>query len=350
MSQFYPVLARGVVGCATALVLTGCQMMATGSAGSSASAIYSGADPLVLDERMKGELTTGSAINVKDGSRYQLYRLSLEPGDLVAVDLQGSFEGMLSLYDAENTLLMVDSPLRIRAEEGGEYAVVVSGETSDSYGPFSITASSIDLNDTGVLQVPGTTRGWLQSELRVYTLTVEKQAAYQIDVLSSDFDSVMAIEGPDGYYNENDDGSESGNASISDMFAPGEYTLTIGSYEGRQGLFDIEIATFEVDVTDTDVLTPGSEIEGWMGEEPESYSLTIEEEGEYQVEMRSTTLDSFLVIEGPDGFYAEDDDGGQHYNSRIVETLNPGVYQVSASRHPEAYPNRGVFTLSAERR
>lgn len=205
-------------------------------------------------------------------------------------------------------------------------------------------------DDAGVLVVPGTTSGWLQSEPRTYTFTVSENSAYQIEVVSSDFDSVLVMEGPNGYYTENDDGGEDNNARMGDLLVPGEYTLTVGSYEGRQGLFGIEILSLDIQITESDTLVLDSEITGWMGSGSDSYSLEIEEEGEYQIDMRSLSLDSVLVIERPDDFYAEDDDGGDDYNSRIVETLKPGTYQVNARRHPEAEAHNGVYSLYARRR
>lgn len=348
MSKFYSVLIRGAVGCAATAVLAGCQMMALGTDISS-SVVDASADSLVLGEPQRGELTTQSPLNVKDGSRYQTYSLSLEAGSIIEVEVSGSFEGVLSLYDDENTLLMVDSPLGFRAEEGGDYAVVVSGDSADSYGPFRVSYRSVALNDTGELVTPGTINGWLQSEPRTYTLTVDEPVAYRIDVASSDFDSVLALLGPNGYYKENDDGGTDRNASIGDMFEPGEYTLTVGSYGGESGLYAIEISILDIEISDTDTLTVGSEITGWMRSGSDSYSLTIEEEGEYQVDMQSTSFDSVVVIDGPDEFYCEDDDGGEDYNSRIVETMKPGTYQVHANSHEESRVDGGIYSLSVQR-
>lgn len=350
MSHFYSVLVKGAVGGVAMVALTGCQMMASNSSSFSSSVVNSSTGKLVPGERLKGELTTRSPLNVKDGSRYEMYRFSLEAGSIVEIEVDGSFESVLSLYDDEDALLMTDSSVRLRSEDGGDYAVVVSGDSSDSYGPFSISSQNIELNDTGVLVVPGTTSGWLQSEPRSYTFTVSENSAYQIDVVSADFDSVLVMEGPNGYYTENDDGGEDNNARMGDLLVPGEYTLTVGSYEGRQGLFDIKISSLDIQITETDTLVLGSEITGWMSAGSDSYSLEIEEEGEYQIDMRSLSLDSVLVIEGPDGFYAEDDDGGEDYNSRIVETLKPGSYQVNAHRHPESEAQSGVYSLYARRR
>ena len=141
MSQYSSVLFKAAAGLLTVATLSGCQTVASGAGTSSSSVVSANADRLVLGERVKGELTTRSALNVKDGSRYALYRFSLAPESMVAIEMDGSFEGVLSLYDEENSLLMVDSTLRIRSDEGGDYVVVVSGDTSDSYGPFTLSSN-----------------------------------------------------------------------------------------------------------------------------------------------------------------------------------------------------------------
>ncbi|SFM69709.1 hypothetical protein SAMN04487963_3399 [Marinobacter zhejiangensis] len=319
----------------------------SGASSGGASIVGSTDGKLVIGERSRGELTTQSPLNFKDGSRYQAYSLSLQEGDLIEIEVDGSVENVVSLYDDQNDLLISASPLRFRADQSGDYAVVISGLTADSYGPFNIRSKSMELNDTGVLTVPGSTMGWLQMEPRTYELTVETAGAYQIDMLSDDFDTMLVLQGPNGYHTEDDDGGMDYNASIGDMLEPGEYTLTATSYEQSAGLFSIEISSLDIEITETDTLEVNSEINGWMRSSPNSYTLNIAEEGVYQLDMRSTSMDSVLAIEGPDGFYAEDDDGGDNYNSRITETFKPGVYQVTARSYEE---NGGIYTLSVQRR
>lgn len=345
MSKISSSLVKGAVGGAAVAMLAGCQMMAP-AAGGSASIVSASDSKLVIGERTRGELTTQSPLNVKDGSRYQSYRLSLQEGDLVEIEVDGSVEGLVSLYDDQNELLISASPLRFRADEAGDYAVVVSGATADSYGPFNVRSSSIELNDSGELTVPGATTGWLQMEPRTYNLTVETAGAYQIDMVSDDFDTMLVLEGPNGYHTEDDDGGMDYNASLGDMLQAGEYTLTATSYEPAAGLYTIEISSLNIEFTDTDTLEVNSEITGWMRSGPDSYSLTIAEEGVYRIDMQSSSLDSVLTVEGPDGFYAEDDDGGDNYNSRLTETLKPGVYQVTAGSYEE---NGGIYSLSVQR-
>lgn len=345
MSKISSSLIKGTVGGTAIAMLAGCQMMAP-AGGGHASIVSASDGKLVIGERVRGELTTQSPLNVKDGSRYQTYSLALQEGDLIEIEVDGSVEGQVTLYDDQDELLVSASPLRFRAEEAGDYAVVISGATADSYGPFNIRSSSIELNDTGELTVPGSTTGWLQMEPRTYTLTVETAGAYQIDMVSDDFDTLLMLDGPNGYHTENDDGGMDYNASLGDMLEPGEYTLTATSYEESAGLYTIEISTLNIEFTDTDTLEVNAEITGWMRSGPDSYSLTIEEEGVYQIDMQSSGLDSMLAVEGPDGFFAEDDDGGENYNARLTATLKPGVYQVTASSYEE---NGGIYSLSVQR-
>lgn len=346
MSKISSSLVKGTLSGAAVVMLAGCQMM-TSESGERATIVSSSDGTLVVGERLRGELTTQSPLNVKDGSRYQSYRLSLDEGSLVEIEVGGSIEGVVSLYDDQDALLASASPLRFRADEAGDYAVVISGATADSYGPFNVKSNSIELNDTGVLTVPGSTQGWMQMEPRTYTLTVETAGAFKIDMVSDDFDTMLTLDGPNGYHSEDDDGGSDYNASLGDMLEPGEYTLTATSYEESSGLYTIDISTMDIDITDTDTLEVGSEINGWMRSSSDTYSLTIEAEGVYQIDMQSTSLDSVLSVDGPDGFHAEDDDGGNNYNSRITETLKPGVYQVTAGSYED---NGGIYSLSVQRR
>lgn len=339
-------LVKGVVGAATVTMLAGCPL-STPESDTRATIVGGSTDKLVVGERLRGELTTQSPLNVKDGSRYQSYRLSLGEGGLVEIAIDGSIEGVVSLYDDQDELLATASPLRFRAEESGDYAVVVSGATADSYGPFNVVSKSIELNDTGKLNVPGSTMGWLQMEPRTYTLTVETAGAYQIDMTSDDFDTQLVLEGPNGYHSEDDDSGENYNASLDDMLEPGEYTLTATSYQQSTGLYSIDISSMDIDITDTDSLEVDSEINAWMRSGSDTYSLTIEAAGVYQIDMKSSRLDSVLSVEGPDGFRAENDDGGENYNARITGTLQPGVYRIMARSYEE---NGGIYTLSVQRR
>ncbi|NLC22112.1 MAG: hypothetical protein GX771_09430, partial [Halomonadaceae bacterium] len=60
---------------------------------------------LAVGERERGEITSASELNGKDGSRFERFTLSLEEGALVEIELGGPLQGALALFDADETLL-----------------------------------------------------------------------------------------------------------------------------------------------------------------------------------------------------------------------------------------------------
>ncbi|MDX1755404.1 MAG: hypothetical protein R3175_05015 [Marinobacter sp.] len=329
-----------VAGGAAAVLLTGCQL-APSSMGSAAPGDT--VKEISLGERVRGELTTQSGLNRKDGSRYQTFAMTLSADTLLEIDLEGSLDGVLTLYNEQDELLAVASPLRYKVTEPGDYKVVVSGIDESSYGPFNVVSRTIDLELVSSLTAPGSASGWLQGEPVEFTVTIPESGAYQIDMRSDDFDALMVMTGPNGYEVENDDGGEEYNARIGDILNAGEYRIQAGSYEQNAGLFTIEVSSLNVDIDEEREISAPADIAGWMRNGPDVYTLTIEQEGVYQIDMRSDGLDPMLTLEGPAGYVAEDDDGGDNYNARLTERLAPGVYTLTARCYEE---NRGLYSLT----
>ncbi|MDX1457612.1 MAG: hypothetical protein R3276_08475 [Marinobacter sp.] len=329
-----------VVGSVTAALLAGCQMTPSAMGG---AAVSDSVKEISLGERARGELTTQSGLNPKDGSRYQAFAMTLAADTLLEIELDGGLEGVLTLYNEQDELLTVASPLRYKITDAGDYKVVVSGADASSYGPFNVTSRTIDLELANALTAPGSATGWLQGEPVEFSVTIPEAGAYQIDMLSDDFDTLMVMTGPNGYRVENDDGGDDYNARIGDILEAGEYQIQAGSYEENAGLFTIEVSSLNVDIDEErDIFAP-ADISGWMRNGPDVYTLTIEQEGVYQIDMRSDGLDPVLTLEGPGGYTAEDDDGGDNYNARLTERLAPGVYTLTARCYEE---NRGLYNLT----
>lgn len=66
------------------------------------------------------------------------------------------------------------------------------------------------------------------------------------------------------------------------------------------------------------------------GVKREIYTLTIEEEGEYLIDMRSEAFDSYLVLNRDDQDIHQDDDSGGGYDARLEAFLFPGEYLLQA--------------------
>ncbi|MCH8498973.1 MAG: hypothetical protein LAT63_10875 [Marinobacter sp.] len=336
---------RVSVGGAVLALLVGCQSMTPAAQAPAGLAPIAGT--LVPGERVRGELTSQSRLNVNDGSRYELFSLPLEAGAMVEVKFDGRFDGVVSVFDTEAMLLQVGSPLRFRASEAGRYTIAVSGLDARTFGPFAIRSSVIELESSAALSVPGSLQGWLYEPANMHTFTIEQAGFYQLDMTSDDFDAMLILDGPNGYRAVDDDGGEGTNSRIADRFEPGEYQLTATAFSEAEGMYHLEIAPLAMDITESRELSASSNITALMRALPDVYTLTIEEEGVYQIDMRSTNFDSYLELDGPDGFHVEDDDGGVNLDARIAEHLKPGTYILTASG---LGGGTGVYTLSVQRR
>ncbi|MDV2080940.1 hypothetical protein [Marinobacter xestospongiae] len=339
-----------VLGGVAVTLLAGCQALQGPSAGGvGTQAAVSAPGKLVVGERARGELTTQSGLNLKDGSRYAQFNLNLDADELVEIELDGSVVGSLALYNSQNELMANASPLYFKVEDAGQYTLVVSGADANTYGPFSLNSRTLELNQVSSLVPEDSISDWMTDGGNSYTLTITEAGGYQIDMTSDVVDAMLILEGPGGYESQDDDGGEGYNARLGDILEPGEYTLTATSYDATPGLYDLSVSKMDVDLTE---MTGGpidvpTEVTGWMRSGPDIFTFTVEEEGLYQIDMRSDTLDSLLTLEGPNGFSTEDDDGGSNYNAQITTRLVPGDYHITASSYDDS---RGIYTLSVIRR
>ncbi|MGO3004216.1 MAG: hypothetical protein ACTIIR_05450 [Halomonas sp.] len=321
--------------------------------GKQPSSAVAGLKKFTLNERMNGEITSASELNGKDGSRFLRYAMTLEAEDLVEISLRGALQGIVALYDDQLQLLASAPTVRQRIEESGDYVVVVSGADAHSYGPFSVNGRTIELSDSDTLTVDAPIDSWLNNEAREFTLTIAEAGMYQIEMRADDFDAYLVLEGPNGYLREDDDSAGDLNARISDFLAPGDYTLRARTaYGDANGLFSLTAEPRELpgdgELRNDGPISPNESFNGWYSGQDLGYELEIEEAGMYQIEMSSSEVDSYLVLEGPNGYYREDDDSAGNLDARVADFLAPGTYQLTART---AYGSEsGLFTLAVEPR
>lgn len=304
--------------------------------GEQPSAAIAGLEKFTLNERMNGEITSASELNGKDGSRFIRYAMTLEAEDLVEISLRGALQGVVALYDDQLQLLESAPTVRQRIEESGDYVVVVSGADAQSYGPFSVNGRTIELSDSDTLTVDAPIDSWLNNEAREFTLTIAEAGMYQIEMRADDFDAYLVLEGPNGYLREDDDSAGDLNARISDFLAPGDYTLRArAAYGDSNGLFSLTAEPRELpgdgELRNDGPIAPNESFNGWYSGQDLGYELEIEEAGMYQIEMSSSEVDSYLVLEGPNGYYREDDDSAGNLDAQIADFLAPGTRHLSAN-------------------
>ena len=308
-----------------------------------------GLDSVILGERMRGEITSSDLLNGNDGSRYDRYVIHLEEGDLVEFNLRGALNGIVALYDDQLQLLSNAPTARHRAEQAGDYMVVVSGADGSSYGPYTLNSRVVELSDSDVLTVDAPLDSWLDSTSSEFTLIIEEAGMYQLEMRSDEFDAYLELDGPNGYHREDDDSAGNLDARISDFLAPGDYTVTARTpYSEGSGLFTLSVELRELpgdgDLRNDGTIIPNDSLNGWYSGQDLTYQVEVEEAGMYQIDMGSSDVDAYLVLEGPNGYYHEDDDSGGNLDARIADFLEPGTYQLTART---AYgSDSGLFTIT----
>lgn len=315
---------------------------------------------LTVGERERGEITSASELNGKDGSRFERFALSLEEGALVEIELGGPLQGALSLFDADETLLATSikydyydtantGSLRRRIDQSGDYLLVVSGIDVHSYGPFTLTSREMEITTSDTLAMPSQIDGWLQDGEDKFTLSIEESGLYEFEMRSNDIDPYLVLEGPNGYWREDDDSAGNYDARIADFLAPGEYRLTARTAYGHDnGLYTLKLGPHELASGETlrnsGALTFDEPLHGWFSGEDLNYELQLDTQSLVTLDMQSADFDAYLDLEG-EGVYASDDDGGEGLNARLIRSLAPGTYTVTARGY--ASHSGGLFELSA---
>ena len=228
----------------------------------------------------------------------------------------------------------------------------------DGSGLFTLTAEPHELPGNGELRNDGTVTpnetlsGWYSGQDVTYDLEIDQAGMYQIDMSSSDVDAYLVLEGPNGYYREDDDSAGELNARIADFLAPGTYQLTARTAYGTDsGLFTLAIEPRDlpndVELRNEGALTPDETLNGWYSGEALTYQLTIEESSLVTLSMSSNDFDTYLELYGEGVSYTDDDSGGGT-NARLEQALLPGTYTVSARGFSASGSGMFELAVSAE--
>ncbi|WP_114417245.1 hypothetical protein [Marinospirillum perlucidum] len=315
--------------------LTGCQSLPKPEA-------------LTPEQTARGELTSASQLNYKDGSRYALYSVSLQEDQAFKAEISGNLEATLSVFnDCQDLLISGGSPLYFRSEEAGNYQLAVNGLSDASYGPYTLKLTEVEISNRTHLSGEESLTGWLgQDNLTTYTLSIEEAGVYEMAVSSSSFDTILEVRGPGGHFQDDDSGNST-NSRLSRPLEPGEYHLAVSGYdEGSTGLFELIINKLEVDLSSQESLEIPGTLNGWLPSGgTQTYQVSIDEAGIYQFNLTSLDFDTVLEVRS-NTYFMQDDDGGDDTNSRLGDHLQAGEYVVAVSAYGDA---SGSFTLNAER-
>lgn len=240
----------------------------------------------------------------------------------------------LSNDDAEGSNSLVSARLA-----PGRYTVIADGYGGSIQGQYRLAVSErqlpagVTLASDGVLQ-PGTDVTALHQGAQVaYRLQAPSRQLATITMRSSEFDSMLALEGETVLLHDDDSGGGL-DARIVSVLEPGEYSVRASSYNDGAGLFTLsaEFADVPDDIGGGTLAIGQPRDARLMAGATDRYSVRIPRNGSYRIEMQSADgIDSHLRLLRDGEPVAQDDDSGGGLDARIDETLQAGDYILEAS-------------------
>ncbi len=333
------------------------------------------------------------------GRLARYYSFTLGQAGPVEIDLVSSvFDTFLALRegtDVAGRLVVSDDDgglgtnSRISTElSAGTYTIEATSYATRVTGEFTLTATAAGggggggcaLDDLGVLSGTATRVGNLGDDCespnysgrlaRYYSFTLGQAGPVEIDLVSSAFDTFLALREGTAVAGRlvvsDDDGGQGTNSRIGTELSPGTYTIEATSYgTGITGAFTLTVTGSgggggggDCALDDLGALSGRVTRSGNLGDDCASpnypgrlaryYRFTLGQSGSVEVDLMSSAFDALLALrEGADAagrLVATDDDGGQGTNSRIVADLSAGTYTIEATSY--AAGAAGAFTLT----
>ena len=204
-----------------------------------------------------------------------------------------------------------------------------------------------------------------RSPYHVWSLEGKAGQRVVVDLMSADFDAYLILRDADGrMMGYDDDSGEGTNARLHAVLprdgtyrliatavgdsARGRYTLAVSGWEAPAAAAPGRSAVIAVGETKDGILEPGDELSGdgpyedrWLVDAPAGARLTVD--------MRSSDLDSYLVVLGRDGrVLGSDDDGGGGKDAEVaIRAGAAGRYTILATSYGDE-PAVGAYRLSLQ--
>jgi hypothetical protein len=199
-----------------------------------------------------------------------------------------------------------------------------------------------------------------QKPHKVFPLKMEAGVTYVIDMKSKEIDSYLRLENSDKKQLAEDDDS-GGNLDARITFrctTAGEYRIIATTFGGGTGKFTLTVNAQKSVVSAMTLEKGAAEVKSELAKtDPKDrvrrnspskvYSVKLEGNKTYQIDMTSDKIDSYLRLEDADGKQlAEDDDSGGFPNARIIFACpKDGTYQIIATTF---VGGEGPFNLRIE--
>lgn len=342
---------------------------------------------------VNGTLEASETKSDQNGAVADVYQLNGRQGEQYTITLTSeAFDaylyvrgpGSLSQDNDDDGSGSYNSRLSITFPENGTAQVYVTSFSRNATGPYQLlvertgqapTMASAQSNGPPVTpqQFAGElTQGDAQLQSGEFTDTYPLQGVagqvVEISLTSSQFDTYVAISGPNGFGEFNDDDVERGTRNsrlVTTLPASGAYTIHVTSYAaGESGAYQLNIGPAQA-TTPSDALAgdagqsfaAGQTMNGELaegdtqlqsGEFIDTYSFQGEAGQRVVIDMRSTQMDPYLILLAPSGAQEDNDDvaPGRDTNARIETTLaETGQYRIGATSYQPGERGAYVVTL-----
>ena len=184
-----------------------------------------------------------------------------------------------------------------------------------------------------------------QPSLQRYTIKLQKDKTYIIDLTTKDFDAYLRLLNKKGdELAEDDDGGGDLNARIIySAKATEDHQIVVTTFDGEVGKFSLKVREFTLKgeakartigkdgFTITANIAQGDKSP--IGKLGRIYSFQLKAGESYTIDLESATMDSYLYLfDSKNKLLAQDDDSGGDVNSRITfRATADGVYHVLAT-------------------
>lgn len=336
------------------------------------------AEPVAVDptnlrvgRTVEGELTEDDARSPMSGQIVDVYRLELDPGEIVTLNVDAGFGGGMGEFDmyAPDAQLRVFSPIGeeiydmagnsrrrvVSAAIGGSYLVTVGTYIAPSAYTLEVTegnqgpgwpepAGGMEFGDM-IQGVMDGTRGdhpERGTDLHVYVLELEEST--QVDVrLTAEFDAYLEIRDTSWMLlNSNDDSGGALDSHINMQLGAGTYhivatqfSLASGSYtlsaSGGASHTEINLRSLELGATVESIITV-DDARSSSGTLAHFYQVDAEAGQQVTLALTAQEMDAYIEVYDAFGELMQlNDDGGEGLNSLVSFT----------------YPRAGRYTIVA---
>lgn len=197
-----------------------------------------------------------------------------------------------------------------------------------------------------------------------YTLSGRAGETLTVRVDSGAIDPYLLMRGPSGFSEDNDDVSEADRSSelVVTLPASGSYTVGVTSFSvGETGAYRLSVrggSFASARPSGGDAIVPGRPLNGQLsrgdttlpsGEFIDYYVLRGEAGERYDIAMRSSAIDSYLLVRGPGDLSEDNDDDerGATRDARVSVTLpESGEMRIGATSYASDESGPYVLTVS----